>query len=360
MDITRLKKFPENYSDDIVSVLDDMSFTGTSNIMIAGSMGLRSMLYAADVDGYEIVSVRQENPLDSLAKRFQSIVRKLKNRKNIYITAIKCGEVPAFRVIPEDAQVSEAGKVVGYDYASCIAKVEALLEAGIINRDEAKMARGLLKKKPTAEQFLMARGEIKFHIVRWTTGEVLKGTQILRDGRPYRLQEGFSSPSRTKLDLIAYADDRYIEFSLMYEFRNKGRVLNPFTEDARKSISEDIVVNMALGKEVKALKRIFSLARLDEDTALMEAILPILNGDKGRIYALKADIQTLIDVLAKNVSVSMVKNEVDQFKNRMSNIWCSDSFLRKEPKLLATIDSILATSSKAKMRKQLEKLLSEF
>jgi hypothetical protein len=359
MDITRQKKFPENYSEDIVTILDDMSFTNGKGVKVAGSSSLRSMLYASDIDGYEIVSIRREKPLDYLAKRFQNIVRKLRNRKNIYITAIKCGEIPEFRVIPEAAAV-EDGKVVGYDYAECIAKVEALLAAGIINRDEAKMARGFLKKKPSPEEFLAARGEIKFHIVRWTVAEVLKGSQILRGGREYILQEGMGSQSRTKLDVIAYADDRYMEFSLIYEFRNKGRVLNPFPEDARKSISEDIIAALGAGNEVKAMKRIFSLARLDNDTKVMEALLPILNGDKGRIYALKADIQTLIEVLTKNVSISVVKHEVDQFKNRMSNVWHTDSFLRKEPKLLGQIDSILAQSNKAKMRKQLEKLLGEF
>lgn len=359
-DITRQRKYPENYSDEIVSVLDAMSFTDGKGVKVAGSSAYRSMLYAADVDGYEIVSLRREKPLDYLAKQFQKIVRQLKSRKGVYITDIKCGEVPEWRVIPEDARIEEGGKVVGYDYAECIAKLEALLDSSIINRDTYRMAAKLLKKKPTAEEFLAARGEIKFHIVRWTAGEVMKGSQVLPDGREFTLQEGMGSPSRTKLDVIAYADDRFTEFSLIYEFRNNGRVLNPYTEDPRKSISEDIVAALSTGNEIKAMKRMFSLARLDNDTKLMEEILPVLNGDKGRMYALKADIQTLVDVLKKNVSLGVVKEEISQFKNRMAHIWHTDSFIKKEHRLLSQIDSILGTSNKAKMVRQLEKLLGEF
>jgi hypothetical protein len=354
------KKYPENYSEDIVSVLNAMSFTDGKGVKVAGSASLRSMLYSADVDGYEIVNLRREKPLDFLAAKFKSIIRSLRRRKNLILTDIKSGEVPEWRVIPKGAQVGEGGKVEGYDYDECIAKVESLLDLGIINRDEAREARKLLKKKPTADQFLMARSELKFHVIRWTVGECLQGSQILRDGREYTLQEGFGSPSRTKLDLIAYAAGTFTEFSLIYEFRNYGRQLNPYPEDARKSISEDIVAAQAAGNEVKALKRIFSLARLDGDEKLMATILPILNGDKGRIYALKADIQTLIDVVKKNVSLRLVRQEIDEFKNRMSNIWHTDSFLRREPKLLAQVDSILATASRAKMAQKLEELLKQF
>ena len=356
-DITRTKKYPENYSDDIVSLLNAMSFTDGKGVKVAGSASLRSMMYSADIDGYEIVSLRREKPLDYLAKKFQAIVKSLHRRKNLIITGIKSGEIPEWRVIPAEAEVSEGGKVVGYDHSECITKLEGLLEAGVINRDAYRAATKLLKKKPTAEEFLLARAEIKFHIVRWTVGEVLRGKQILADGREYTLQEGFGSPSRSKLDVIAFAAGTFTEFSLIYEFRNGGRVLNPFPEDPKKSISEDIITAMAMGNEVKALKRVFSLARLEDDVPLMEAVLPVLNGDKGRIYALKADIQTLIDVIRKNVSLGLVKQEIDDFKNRMANVWATDSFIKKEPRLLAQITAILGQSNRSKMARQLETLL---
>lgn len=355
----RTKSYPENYPSDAMAILDAMSFSGGKDVKILGSMSLRSQQYAGDYDAYEIVKRKGavENVLDDLASEFQSIIKNLRGMKNVYIGDIKAGSIEEWRVIPLDAGLVN-GKIVGYNPTQSKAKVDELYKAKVINEGEKRSAYELLKDASTPEDFLIARKKLKFHIIRWSVSEVLNGSKVVR-GRSITLQEAFSSPVITKLDTIGFVqNNKYTDFSIIYEFHADGKTLNPSFEDIGRSLSEDIIFYKAENNPFKVLKREFALAKFRGDTKTIKSLTPVLNSDLGRLYSLLSDVKTLVQLLEEkqNVPLEKVRYEIDQFKARMANVYSLPDFLKTEHTLLGHIASALKTTSKSQLLTHLQQI----
>lgn len=349
----RTKSYPENYPKDAVDILDAMSFSKGRDVKLLGSMSIRSQQYAGDYDAYEVVKRKGDasSVLDSLASEFQSIIKNLRGMPNVFIGDIKAGSVEEWRVLPKGAGVVD-NKIVGYNSVASKRKLDELRRANIITEGEQKDAEALLDYATTPAKFLLARKKIKFHVIRWTVPEVLAGVQTLRDGSHFTLQDAFSSPTISKLDTIAFVqNNRYTDFSIIYEFQANGKVLNPAFEDIGKSLREDIISYKAEGNPFKVLKREFALAKFRGDDRTLKSLTPVLNSDLGRLYSLQSDVGTLITLLDehRNVPISRVRYEIDQFKSRMANIYTLPDFLKTEHTLLAHIGSALKTTSQQQL-----------
>ena len=347
----RTKSYPENYPSDALAILDAMSFSGGKDVKVLGSMSLRSQQYAGDYDAYEIVkrTGKREKVLDELASEFQQIIKNLRGMPNVYIGDIKAGSIEEWRLIGKNAGLVD-GKIVGYNAVASKRKVDELYRAKVITEGEKRSADELLKDKPSPEDFLVARKKIKFHIVRWSVPEVLQGSKVLRDGRRFTLQDAFSSPTISKLDTIGMVqNNKYTDFSIIYEFKADGKVLNPSFEDIGKSLSEDIVFYKNENNPFKVLKREFALAKFRGDDATIKKLTPVLNSDLGRLYSMLSDVGTMIALLEQNHKVPMknIRYELDQFKARMANVYELPDFLKAEHTLLGHINSAMKTTSKS-------------
>lgn len=326
------KKYPENYPADAVKILNAMSFTDGKSLRILGSMSLKAQQYAGDYDGYEVVELHEktkEGALHKLATRFKQMVRHLQSLPNTYIGDIKAGSVEDWRVIDKDSfNVTESKK-----------RIQGLLSKGVISKDEAKDALEILGQKNE----LLAKSKIKFHIVRWTPEEVLAGKKTLRDGSQMTLEKAFHTPTIAKMDVIGFVqNNRYTDFSVIYEFRNKDTVLNPDKVDIEKSLKENIVAYEREGNYFKAMKRRFALAKYKGDEKEVVRLTPILNSDLGRLYHVIGDIGTLESLLEDHKApLDKIRYEIDQFKNRLANIYTLKDFLRNESHILTEIQSIL-------------------
>lgn len=349
----RTKSYPENYPSDAMAILDAMSFSGGKDVKVLGSMSLRSQQYAGDYDAYEIVkrTGKREKVLDDLASEFQHIIKNLRGLPNVYIGDIKAGSVEEWRVIGRDAGLVD-GKIVGYNAVASKRKVDELYKAKVITEGEKRSADELLKDTPSPEDFLIARKKLKFHIIRWSVPEVLQGSKVLRDGRRFTLQDAFSSPTISKLDTIGMVqNNKYTDFSIIYEFQCDGKVLNPSFEDIGKSLSEDIIFYKNENNPFKVLKREFALAKFRGDDATIKKLTPVLNSDLGRLYSLLSDVGTMIALLEQNHKVPMknLRYELDQFKARMANVYELPDFLKAEHTLLGHINSAMKTTSKSQL-----------
>ena len=354
----RTKSYPENYPSDAMAILDAMSFSGGKDVKVLGSMSLRSQQYAGDYDAFEVVSRKGnvDKVLDDLVSEFQTIIKNLRGMKNVFIGDIKAGSIEEWRVIPQDAGLVD-GKVVGYNPIQSKAKVDELYKAKVITEGEKRSADELLKGT-TPENFLLARKKIKFHIVRWSVPEILQGSKVVR-GRRYTLQEAFSSPVITKLDTIGLVqNNKYTDFSIIYEFRYDGKILNPSFEDVGKSLSEDIIAYKAENNPFKVLKREFALAKFRGDDKTIKSLTPVLNSDLGRLYSLLSDVGTLIQLLEdkQKVPLDKVRYEIDQFKARMANVYSLPDFLKTEHTLLGHIASALKTTSREQLLTHLRQI----
>jgi hypothetical protein len=105
-------------------------------------------------------------------------------------------------------------------------------------------------------------------------------------------------------------------------------------------------------------KRMFSLAKYKKYEKILETLSPLFNGDAGRLYMVYGDIGTLESLLESNETVSQQKLdfEIDQFKQRLSNI-TFEKYISKEHEIFGLIDSILAKKhSEKSLLQKLEKL----
>lgn len=347
-DIVRTKEYPADYPSDAIKILDAMSMG--DNIHLVGSMALRSQQYAGDYDGYEVVQLRGQIPaaLVTLRERFQSNIKELRSMPNVYIGDIKAGVISAWRVIPRSALVS-GDKIEGYNSLACRRSVDGLLEQKVITPFEAKEAYALLKENPTVPEFLMAKEKIKFHILRWTVSEVLANRKVLRGGGFITLEQAFYSPGITKLDVIGLVqNNRFTDFSVIYEFRVDNKVLNPEPINILSSLEESTLAYLSEGNYFKALKRMFALAKFKHDTKALETINPILNSDLGRLYHIVGDMDTILALFEhSNAPLPLIRFEIDQFIQRLSTIYELDAYLKKDDKIVGEIRRILKLPEKS-------------
>ena len=368
--ISQHREFPQNYSPDVVDILRAMSFTDGNGLYVVGSAGLRSQQYIADYDAIEIVKLDYDNKqeaLDILASAFQDIIKTLRSMKNVMIGDIKGGEIEEWRVFPEKAGVY-SGKIEGYNATALRSRVDDLKKAKVLTPAIAKEYMVLLKDSPSINEFLVARDTIRPHIIRWTPAEVLRGFVDIPGGKTFTLQDAFSSRGITKLDVIGWVHGNvFRDFSVIYNFYDMGIRLNPHPIYVTQSLEEDIEIYKNEGNPFKALKRKFALAKWKKDTATMEKLQPILNGDLGRIYSLRSDIETLLYLLEHSKGdMGNIHFEVEQFRERLANIWSIPDFLFVEPHILGKLDLAVRHPPTAKgtqfMIKQLREvfdLLSE-
>lgn len=343
------KEYPQNFPSDAVDIMKAMSFT--DNVKVLGSMAIRSQQYAGDYDLVEEVNVKyssKETALEYLAKRFKEIIKHLQKMPNVFIGDIKAGLVEEWRILPREYKF-EGNKVIGYSVDKCKAKIDELLNKKIITQSEANEAKVYLKPNMTPLEFLEAKDVLKFHIIRWTPSEVLKGYKTVRGGYKMTLEKAFISPSIVKLDVIGFVqNNKYTDFSIIYQFKNNGVVLNRDIIDVEKSLRENIYFYFNNKNPFKALKRIFALAKYKEDLNTVKLLSPILNSDLGRIYSIISDLGTLDTLLEdyNDAPLDRIKFELDQFIGRLSNVYHIQDFLNKEHIILKHID--LAKKSKTK------------
>ena len=328
------KEYPDNYPSDAVRILSEMAFG--KDIMLLGSASIRSALYAGDYDAHEEVRLHyktNEEALRHLKDKFQSIVKRLGEMPNVFVGDIKAGLKEEWRVVPEDFKK--------YKPAEALEKLKAMKD--ILTTAEYNEAKQWVRGNSRLD-WLKAKDNVKFHIVRWTPEQVRANRNVLRDGSVMTLEEAFSCPTIAKLDTIGLVgNNRFTDFSIIYAFFNNGKALNPTKEDVGQALKDNIVILKSEGNYFKMLKRQFSAAKLHNDIPTIAKLIPILNSDLGRLYHIVGDIGTLIDLLdsEKKVPMDRVRFQIDQMIGRLSNIYEMRDYLKAEPAILKDIRRVL-------------------
>ena len=164
------------------------------------------------------------------------------------------------------------------------------------------------------------------HPKRWTLAEILNG---------YGLKEAVAEHGLRKIDAVALISGRYIEVSVVYMYPSEAVEGRDFIIELQASAREKLVD----GDYWKALKRWFSILRLKNDKRA-EALIPVFNGDLGILYSVISDIRVLQYLLQhRRGSKEAMAKEIDNFKDRLSHIWRTPEFIKKEPKFDKEIDA---------------------
>ena len=340
--------YPDGYPKDAVEVLKTMSFTEGRKVNIVGSMALRSQVYAGDYDANERVIINEPRvqALKMLVGKFKSIIKELKRLPLTYVGDVKAGSVEEWRIIGKPFNFHESRK-----------QLERLHDEKIIDHATYVDGKKRIKKNPTELELLLLEQDFRPNIIRWSVPEVMIGYKRLLDGRRFTLEEAFTTPTIVKLDVVSWVqNNRFTDFSMIYEFVNNGVILNPSLRDFEDSVIENIYVLHSQKQYYKMAKRIFALAKFNRNTEALKVLSPLFNGDLGRLYIVYGDIGTIESMFAteKYLPYSKMEFEFDQFKGRLSNI-SLQKYIDQEDKIFKDIDE-LVTISKVASNKQ--KILS--
>lgn len=180
-------------------------------------------------------------------------------------------------------------------------------------------------------------GDIKFGVkndepIRWTPKQILQKSLI-----------GHIS-GMCKLDVIAYLDNIYTDLSIIYEFRNNGKLLNEIQTDKQAGLQADVMEYYKEGNYYKCAKRILSLALFKKNKGIIDKLIKLFNSNAGLMYQVISNIQTLIFMFENydDLGVDKIDSELDTMINRMSKIYDIHAYLRDSDAVVKLIKKIIA------------------
>jgi len=302
-----MREFPTQYSKPLVKVLKSISFTPN----VVGSAADQRILYSADYDLVESVVLRRDT-----AKKFQTKVRKLQTIGKI--VDIKCGEISQWNLLKKP--YVQNGKVHKYDQKEELQHLSALWQNKIVTHDEFMNASTLLTPHMNAIEFLTAKKELRFGLLRWTVSEVLQGYKELRDESIFYLEDAFKSKGITKIDLIVWIIDKYVEVSNIILWANRSGRTYAYIPALSKGLRENILEYEAEGNYVKVAKRMYSLAKQFKDTSIVEELTNILNSPIGKLYMVVADMEVL-EEYPNAITQARKRKQLDMMKDHFAKLY---------------------------------------
>lgn len=352
------KDYPENYTNEIRNIIKMISFSRGAAVSIAGSMSLKTQLYAQDVDAYEKVSSKLSS---TVARQFQEIIKQLLNTTDIIISDIKLGSIDDWQVVSPNITIKD-NKVIGYNMKKSLEKLDELKENNIISGQDYIKYKQLLKKNPSPEEYFSICDEIRPNIIRWKATDILNGYINLSNNTKLTLEAAIESPTIAKLDVITYLRHScYTDVSIIYEFKINGKLVNPPNISVEQSLKEDILYYYLDHKYFKMAKRMYALARLKKYKLDMQTLTDIFNSDLGRLYSISADVATLTYLIDnhKNYSQDKLIYELDQFIGRISNINNLTHWKQKEKSINNILDYLIHNHGNKHSKPEVLKELNE-
>lgn len=138
------------------------------------------------------------------------------------------------------------------------------------------------------------------------------------------LQDACFIKDVVKLDIICPYDKRYIEISSFFILKSANEYINvesDYFELFKKSLLHDIS-HYQETKPFKAIKRVWSLARITDDLATLELLKDLIRSNIALLSQINSDIETLILLInhKSEYNTEFVLNELDTFREKMSTI----------------------------------------
>lgn len=265
-----------------------------------GSISFKSILYASDYDLFTIVNYDNKSLSEvknQIRNHFLKILKRINRNDNVFFTDFKCGlnnelyqnlkhlnEIKAFYKSKKSLLTKEQ-----YDFIKRCDDVDELMEY-----------------------------TRKLYILRWTQEEIRKGYKMVNKKKK-TFDDAIEDNTLIKIDVIAQIDNEFIEFSNLFEFYNKDRVINEkniLVSGLKriKELREDVKFYYDNKNYIKMLKRLFSIVRIEKKKSLIEKLIKIFNSNEGLLYQVKTGLETLV-LLIEKCKKSKIKQQMNQIKS---------------------------------------------
>ena len=322
------RPFPEQFSTPLRKVLTAVSLSDKP--VVLGSNEDHQIMYSADYDLTENVPLRA-----SSVKAFQALVKRACRIGTV--TDIKCGEIAAWNLL-RDKHYSQAEEVKTLSH---------LWQTKIITDAEFQAGKKCLKPHLTIPEKLRARKELRFGVLRWTPADVARGSLHYR-GHTFLLSECFMSKGITKVDVVAWVKDKYIEVSNIILWTKGGK---PYAQlrPLKDALAEDIVLYEEEGNWVKVAKRMLSIAKEKHYITDEKKLRRLLNSPLGAVYTVVSDLDLLAE-FPNAVTPAKKREELDWMRDRMAKLFFPEFDHATNPQaLLPKLRDVM----NAKMKSQL-------
>lgn len=325
-------RLPEQYSKPLRKLLEEVSF-GPPDVV--GSSGDPKAMYAADYDMLEYVPFRGKGTVKAFQKKVASLASKY------CITDIKCGENPEWNLM--------AGKA--YDRKKELAHLRQLWQDKVITDAELKEGESLLKEHLSKGEQLSVRKALRFGIWRWTPAEVAAGVKLDRLKKPIYLEEAMKSRGITKVDVLAWVRDRYVEVSNIVLWTARGGKPYAHIPTLLTALREDVLHYVHEGNFFKAAKRLLSIAKNKQQTETAEKLYAILNSHLGHISRVVSDLKTLA-AFPNCVTDAKKREALDGLRDEMAKLYYPEFAKAKDPaKLLPALEEKLQEEARKELGK---------
>lgn len=314
-----------------------------SDMMPYGSWTYKSQLYPGDVDLMEIVEkcCSKELATNRMVQSMKDIIMKIESTKGYYVGDIKSGVDNVFQIDLGNITYDNSGyHITGFYPDKVISEIKALTRKGLLNSNESQELQDLcidIEGSHNVQENYETLYDLlrEKWLLRWTAREVLAGYKVLPGKRKISLNETINQPVMTKIDMWTLISGRYIEFSNMIKFVlvdkfGKKTVLNadPSPEEILNGLKVDITKLMfsKLGyKPFKAMKRMWSVARIEGLNKVIDDLTPLMQSDLGRLSQITSEIETIILMYEslddKSLPIKEMAKEVDDWRYRLENVY---------------------------------------
>ena len=201
----------------------------------------------------------------------------------------------------------------------------------------------------------MKFGEFDDEPIRWKPDEILQGYKQLNPNTKIKLLDAIKQHKMNKIDVISLVNNSvFKEFSCVYMTNMKSNF--------ESSVLTDIVENYKDKNYFKTCKRLFSYYKNSPSHSnVVHDLQGLFNSNTGLLYNVYSDVGTILYLFENfhNIKFDRIVNEIDNFKNRMSNVYKINKFLQKQKKISTIINSAEKEGHTVASLIQLQKILDE-
>lgn len=308
------KKYPHDYQPDLVGAIKTIIADSSDDVTLFGSSVFKSLQYAGDVDILQYVDKKD------MARDMQAIILKIRH-KGYLIGDIKAGYNDTYIPLIKYLGGINKCKVIDYDPKYLYDfiksnKIEAFNNVDIPSKNEINI-----------KSWMKLHGIIhNLTALRWTPNEILNGVKYV-DKRPILLEKAVLDNTVRKIDMYAFINDRFLEITNIL-----------FTHEESNHSSDDDIYQIKLNMLTylysdkpnysKALKRAYTLARIENKIEPLKKIYPYLNSNLNLLSNAATDINVLKTLLNYGIDLQKVRkgflSSLSIVMTKLSNFYLND------------------------------------
>lgn len=160
-------------------------------------------------------------------------------------------------------------------------------------------------------------GVLNSEPLRWDIESIQQGYQIINDDRQISFINALNMVSTIKMDVIAFIDDEFVEFSCNYYLTHDidGKIHRSFekkhVDDIELSFKLDIIKYQKEGNYYKALKRLMTLQKLQGKN--VDKYVKFFNSKIGKLNYLLNGINIIVQIMDntfRNVPIADIRKNL--------------------------------------------------